>query len=465
MRKAVTAAFLALAATLAYAQIFYVENVVAGAAGAAVPTLSNFAAARAVTINTADATNTVYVRFDRDYLLDGEFEDSVQDIQAADDPRSAGEDPVLGAGHTDAWDEDGELLTWGYTEVAADADIEVETTNVLYGYSSLRFDAEDMVQLVANEDFEAATGDDFTSWTENVNAGSGTIESDEVGPYEGTIDALLTGGSAHVDLTSATITVTASTEYVLSIWGHNAAADDVCVARVQEATGGTDYLQADGSWAAGEVDLGEATFDDSTTVYQQYVNTFTTDTGITGITVSLHADVTGDICSFDAVSLHIQPTTEITAISKVKLYDTVANSYVLSLATDAGATGSARLEIQISDPGTAAPLVPQYYTGSAWSATETWISVPYTATLARTHVAFEARTATGHFVVVRIRPEVLGEDEDIYLDAVMLTGAALSTNAFLLSSTPLRVEIAPGGGRFSVSDDGSGTIVSFAAEQ
>lgn len=451
MRK--TALFLATLLTAAYAlaQVFYSENVTAGVAGASVPTLSNFAGARSVTV-TPTAANTVYVRYSRDYLLDGDFEDAVQ----ADTP-----DPVAGQGFLDSWDANGTLTSWGFTENTVL--IEKETTNAIYNGSSLRFDAGSVSQLIANEDFELATGDDFDDWTENVNAGTGTIESDEASPYDGTIDAKLTGGTAHVDLSSATVTVTASTDYVLSVWGYVGAADDMIDVRVQEATGGTDYLQADGTWDAAEVDHCEPTFDNSTTTYQQCVVEFTTDTGITGLTISVHADVSGDIGFIDGFSLHVKDSTvQIQATSRIRIYDTNTGAYTLAFTQDSVATGSARVEYAIIDPNDNATRY--YYTGSAWTTTETWISSAYAGTATQTLDYFEARVATGHYVQIRIRPETLGEDEDIYLDKVFVVAAARAGTSVLINTTPTTFDTwYPG--RFSVYDDGSSTVVNFAASQ
>ena len=55
-------------ASLAVAQVFYSENVTAGASGAAVPTLSNWASARRVRVTMLTADAGLYVRFFRDLL-------------------------------------------------------------------------------------------------------------------------------------------------------------------------------------------------------------------------------------------------------------------------------------------------------------------------------------------------------------------------------------------------------------
>lgn len=447
-------------AAAAYCQIFYSENITP-TSSSAIGTLGRFQAASRVRIRAA-AANTVYVRFSRDYLADGDFEDSVRNET---NPSVAVANPQLSAGFIDAWDSSSNLLTWGWTENTVT--IEPETINELYGYSSLRFDSDAVTQLILNNDLEDVTGDNFASWTENVNAGTGTITSEETDVYDAAESAELTGGSAHVDFTSANTTVTASTNYVFSVWGDVAAAGDLLDIRIREATGGTDYLQSNGTWAAGEADFCNATFDEGTAAtFTQCLIEFTTDPGITALTVSANVDVSGDIGRVDAFTLHVKDNTvNIQTTAQFQLCDTTASNYMLQFSTAVPASRlSARVEYAIINPGTAAPLVPRYWTGSAWSATETWISATYpgvTASITRQY--FQADTSDCHTVQVRIRPETLGDGEDLYLDKVFLIEAARAGQGILQGIEPTELQMAFSG-RFSAIATSS-TVVNIAAIQ
>src|SRR3972149_6101757 len=205
-------------ASLATAQVFYSENVTAGASGAAVPTLSNWASASRVRVTMLTADAGLYVRFFRDLLVNADFEAV---LRAETTPATAVPDPIT-EGFPDAWDDSDNLLTWGWTE--GTVTVEEETTNEIYGRSSLRFESSAVTQMLLNEDLEAVAADNFTNWVENVNAGTGTITSEETDVYDGAESAELTGGTAHVDFTSDTPVVVPSTAYVLSVWGDIAAA-------------------------------------------------------------------------------------------------------------------------------------------------------------------------------------------------------------------------------------------------
>src|SRR3990172_2844111 len=446
-------------ACLVAAQVFYSENVTAGASGAAVPTLSNWASARAVRVTMLTADAGLYVRFFRDLLVNGDFED-VQRVETT--PATAVPDPIT-EGFPDAWDDSDNLLTWGWTE--GTVTVEEETTNEIYGRSSLRFESSAVTQMLLNEDLEAVAADNFTNWVENVNAGTGTITSEETDIYDGAESAELTGGTAHVDFTSDTTVVVASTAYVLSVWGDIAAAGDLLDIRVREATGGTDFLQADGTWAAGEIDFCNAVFDDAAAAtFTHCVIEFTTDVGITGITVSANVDVAADVGRVDAFSLHAKDNTiRINAVSRVTINDTVADSYVCAFTQDAAAASSARAEYAIVNYGTDAPLVPRYYTGTAWSATETWISSAYAATATQQRAYFEADTSDGHYFEFRIRPETMGDNEDLYIDKAFCTATARAGVGVLLAGVGSWFEfniVNPG--RFTVMG-ASATVVNFTA--
>lgn len=471
MKKAM--GILTLLAAFAYAQSFYSENVTAGSTTTAVPTLSNFNATRQVRITVTAADNAVYVRYAPDLLPDGDFEDSVIN-ESASTPGTPQVNPNVwvlqgGQGYRDAWDDSDNLLTWGWTENTVT--IEEETTSEIYGLSSLRFESSGVAQLIANEDFELLTGDDFNSWTENVNAGTGTITSIETGMYDGLEAAELTGGSAHVDLTGANTTVAASTSYVLSVWGDITAAGDLLDIRIREATGGTDYLQANGTWSAAEADFCNATFDDGANgTYTHCLIEFTTDTGITALTISANVDVSADVGRVDGFSLHVDDNTvNVQATSQIRINDTTADSYVCQFTQDAAATSSARAEYAIVDPtdsdtGTNG-IQPYWYTGSAWSTTETWLSSAYAATATAQRGYFEARVNTGHPVQLRIRPETLGENEDLFVDKAFCVATARAGIGILFDDILSEIVETRGSGRFTVVDDGSGTIVNFAAIQ
>jgi len=144
----------------------------------------------------------------------------------------------------------------------------------------------------------------------------------------------------------------------------------------------------------------------------------------------------------------------------------VADSVVFAFSQDSLATSSARVEYAIIDPDDANPRTPYYYTGSSWTTTETWISSAYTATNAQTRAYFEAREADGHPLQFRIRPETMGENEDIYIDKVFCTATARAGVGVLFAAAGDSVIfdlLHPG--RFTAIDNGGSTVVNFAALQ
>lgn len=460
MRKLAAIVSVLAIASLVFGASFYSENVTGGAAGAATVTLSNFAAASQVRVE-AYTTGAVYVKYAPDMLVNGDFEDSF--IAGTLGTTGVAIEPTVG--YPDAWDDSDNLLTWGWTENTVT--IEEETTNEIYDRSSLRFESSGVAQLIANDDLELLSGDNFTSWTENVNGGSGTITSIETGMYELLEAAELTGGTAHVDLESATTVVVAGTAYVLSVWGDVTAAGDLLDIRVQEVTGGSNFLQTNGTWAAGEADVCTSTvFDEGTNgTYTQCVVEFTTAAGITGLLFEAAVDVSADVGRVDGWSLHVKDNTVvIQATSKLPIFDTAVDGYVCAFTQDAASTASARVEYAIISPSVANPIVKRYYTGSAWTNTETWISSAYNATATQTRAYFEADSTDGHFLQFRIRPETMGNVEDIYIDKVFCTEVVrLAGDGMLLgiAGDSYVFDIEQPGGRFSVI--GSGIIVNFTA--
>src|SRR3989304_4482048 len=99
-------------ACLVAAQVFYSENVTAGASGAAVPTLSNWASASRVRVTMLTADAGLYVRFFRDLLVNGDFEDF---LRADPTPVTWDPDPFIEESPATR-DGSRTLLSWGWTE-------------------------------------------------------------------------------------------------------------------------------------------------------------------------------------------------------------------------------------------------------------------------------------------------------------------------------------------------------------
>ena len=438
---------LALTALVAAGTPFYGESITSTSTPS---TTEKQFSSGSVRITSATTSNPVYVRFSKDFLRGGNFEDTA--LAPSSSYLDECGDTGTSFNSTGPWFANGSATT--STLACA-----VSTAGHGNGILTLT-DAGS--ELIADEGLETVAGDDWTSWTENVNSGSGTIAEEGTIIVAGSASAKLTGGSAHVDFTSATITVTASTEYVLSVWGYLGASGDLLDVRVREATGGTDFLQADGSWAASEVDFCTATFTDGS--WTQCVVRFTTDTGITGITVSANVDVSGDIGYVDNWALMATSDEQIFQLGTDKINRTVADSYQLCFEWY-GSTGDQVIEYAIIDPdiyADEASLAPQYYTGSAWTTTETWLAPTAASSITTVCAPFEARSAVGHFVQVKFRPKTFGTDgtDVIYLDTIRLNEAASTADGALLTVEALEYEITSPG-RFSVVS-ASSTLVNFA---
>lgn len=402
--------------------------------------------------NDQDAT----VKWSRDYLPDGDFED---------DPRTstAPYNNSVSPANRDQWDDDGALRDgWSQTE-GAGGSIEVTSTE-LFGEESLLFDASGgtaVVEIGSNFNLDTYSGG-FTGWTEDVNSGSGTVTEGTTSEHtSGGSEAILTGGSAHVDLEQA-VTVVASTEYVLTAWMREGDASDLCDMRVQESTGGTDWLQADGTWAASEVDIATS----SGTSYAQSVVTFTTDTGITGIRISFSADVSGDVCGIDDVSLALAPGTFIQASTLFPVLDTASDSYAVVANHQDGGTDSI-LQMQLRDAETCTgDSTCLYWDGSSdWTTTETWINCSNVGTTTtqciETFAAHDAALTADHRVIVRLRA-AMGTSEDVTLDgAFMVETVTHGTEGVLLVGLEASAQqdlLLPQGVRGRFVGDASGAI-------
>jgi len=461
--KRLTAVFVALfLAGTALAQFpIYEATISYLLAGTTSVAYSNYwASGGTVKLFLDDDDQNAFVKFSKDYILDGDFEN---------DPRDgiAPYDNSVSPANKDMWDSDGALQgSWTQSE-GTGGSVEVTTTE-LFGEDSLLFDASGgtaVVEMGTNMVLDT----DLTGWTVNVNAGSGTGASSGAAPLHtaGGEKLLITGGSAHVDVTQA-VAVVAATEYFVTFWWTEAAGDDLCDFRIQESTGGTDYLQANGTWAAGAVDI-VTTDGDSSAAYEHGVVTFTTDTGITGVTLWFAADVTGDICSVDDVSMALAPGTFIQTTTMFPVLDTAADSYAIVANHQDGGTDSV-LQVQLIDAetGSADPTTLYWDGTSDWTSTETWVSCTNanvtTTQCIETFLAHDAALTTDHRVRVKFRA-LMGTAEDITLDNVFLVETTtVNENIPLIgvggSGDAIEIELEQGvKGRFVV--DASGTIGIF----
>lgn len=376
-----------------------------------------------VQITLDDDDQDAFVRFSRDYLSDSDFEEN---------PRTAHEpygNVVSPASH-DQWDDNGALDdAWGQTE-GAGGGIEFTTTQ-LFGEESLLFDASApnggtaVAQMGANMDITT----DLTSWTVS-SPGSGTTAVSSTTPHtSGGEKILMTGGDQHEDITQA-ITTVALTEYFVTWWWQEGASDDLCDLRIQESTGGSQWLLTSsvaGVWQAGEADV-VTTDGDSSAAYEQGFIQFTTQASITAITIHFAADVTGDLCSIDDVSMALVPVTEIRTITLFPVLDTGADSYAIVANHQDGGTDS-RLQVQLLDAetctGDSACL---YWDGTSdWVTTETWVTLANVGTTTtqgiETFLAHDAALTVDHRLQVRFRA-LMGTAEDITLDNVFLVETA-----------------------------------------
>lgn len=404
-------AFLAMA-TLVFAQPYQYESVSLNTTAAVAAYRGDADIVRVATVD--DGSGLVRVRFSPDMLADDQFEDANGPGLDVWDPNDA---------LTNPWFQSEDVVT-----------IEKYTAAPIYGLASAAFDTSSVTEMGTNMNLDTYSGG-FTGWTEEVNAGSGTITEGTTSEHtDGGSEAVLTGGSAHVDF-SQTFTVVASTEYVLSVWMREGDSSDLCDVRVQESTGGTDFLQADGTWAAGEVDV----LTSSGTSYDQYYIRFTTDSGITGIEVFFAADVSGDVCGIDDVKLQLASDTYIQQNSQLQINKTTADSYILAFTHYSTGTDGFLEYAIVYKPDHDSNI--NYYTGSAWSTTETWTEVQNATSATRVFVPFEANSTTAHPVTVRFRHGG-GGDEDIYIDGVALVETATANDALVTIEEPFEF---PGG--------------------
>lgn len=424
-----------------------------------------------VRISVDDDDQDVQIRWSPDYLKDGDFEDSLAD-------QDSDQMPVSGTWThgEDVWNDAGALIgPWGMTE-AAGGSVELTATE-LFGDTSLLFDASGgtaVVELGANFNLDTYSGG-FTSWTEDVNAGTGTITEGTASPHTAAGSyAILTGGNAHVDFEQV-ITVVASTRYFITFWWQEGASDDLCDFRIQESTGGTDWLAAAptayaSTWAAGEADV--ATTDgDSSAAFEQQIITFVTDAGITAIRVSFSSDVSADVCNIDDIGMALLPDTFIETRSNKNLSTIpglTTGGYTLAFSHSDGGTDSA-LQYRIQDASLVSGDTEQYYTGSAWSTTETWLTAVNVGTTSTVLLdLFEARTESlsGHGIILRFRA-LMGTSEDITLDNISITETALVADMLLGGSTSgnavIFLDVPHGKGRFGVISAGA-IGVNFAGQ-
>jgi hypothetical protein len=490
MRKFAVASALILTASFAYAQILgipvFSQSLTAAAVGSSV--VSYEVLPQQVVSFRVSAENATTARFSPDYLRDGSFEDRRDGLATTPISPTSAKLKWGGRGATDNWtcttcDQTDDTLggLWTISEAANDIDFDQAITTAQVqlagGYPadgtpgskvSLLLETGDMVaQLGTNQDLDTYSGG-FTGWTENVNGGTGTItEGTTLEHTAGGSEAILTGGSAHVDL-SFTYTVTASTEYVVTFWARAADSSDLCDFRVQESTGGTDFLQADGTWDAAEVDF--VTADATGTAYLQYTAKFTTDAGITGIDLFYSADVSGDVCGIDDTGITLASASYIEQDTDPgRLFGSTGTAdYVLGFIHQEADTNSI-LEYQLRDntPGVANAA---YWTGSAWSATETWIQVTNNTSATRVldYFGANAGVALPHQITLSFRVYAAITEGDITLDDVFIVEASLAGDIGIDSVTSVQRDIFiefPYRGRVAVHDDGTGTTVIVTAHE
>jgi hypothetical protein len=392
------------------------------------------------------ASNPPRVRVSRDYLRDSDLEDYTSTSAPPSDVFQSS---------IDSWDGDGALQApWAQTESGA-ITIEKETTSPLFGDSSLRFEASAVAALGSNMNLDTATGDDFGNWTEEVNAGTGTIEAEATTVHTAAGKAAkMTGGDAHVDFTSDAITTTAAATYVLTVWGRLGAAGDLLDVRVKNNAG--NFLQTDGTWAAGEVDFGNSAFVD--TGYQQFTLKFTTAAATTSVTIFFAVDVSADIGYVDDVTLALDPSGSFARQNTyLNLTSNTADVYTLVFNHKEADTDSV-LEYAIFDDNDGHLTTKFWWTGSAWSSTETWNGVTNNTSSTKVTETFTGRTANlPHLVQIRFRVRAAANAGDILVDRVSIVNTALTTDS-LLYLTPDYITLKEPGRVVAINGSSTNTV-------
>lgn len=136
-----------------------------------------------------------------------------------------------------------------------------------------------------------------------------------------------------------------------------------------------------------------------------------------------------------------QDTTCIVSQSFIRpIANTVADSYILSFVYDNATDANLDYQLIYHDQQTDDTTTKNYYTGSAWSTTETWNQQTTQTSATRVFVEFEADSPTvageDEHYEVRFRISDYGAGAgSTFLDKVMITESALDTDAFI-SSVP-----------------------------
>lgn len=190
---------------------------------------------------------------------------------------------------------------------------------------------------------------------------------------------------------------------------------------------------------------------------------------VDGANITIGKSSTTEALSDDAsIEFDLSGAVEDTAavVSQVvarPLTDVTANSYLLSFDHLDGTGAQFEFAIIHHDLQADDSVTLEYYTGSAWTATETWISVANSTTEARTQQEFEANTLTVAASIptyeVRFRTLAVGSSGNNYLDKVILVESALDTDTFV--STVPSVFRVMGPGRVVVRAD-SATVINIS---
>jgi len=367
----------------------------------------------------------VTIRYSRDFLYDSNFEEGTGGAAGTGERGSEEYGQII----RDVWNSDTELYdAWQQYEDGS-VTIEQEETNELYGDTSVRFEGSGVTALGTNMALDTVTVHDFTGWTE---AGTITAETTIEHTAAGTaarLEALSDsagGEQPDADLTSDLISVSGSTDYILTVWGRLGAVGDVLDIRIYDAAN-QDYYTTSDAWSSSESDLCNDQFE--VDAWNQCIIVFTTQATTSVLQVSAHVDVEGDIAYVDDFALCAVDTTFIQARGRYTLSRTsVETGYILGFDYAGEGTDSV-LQYAIIDSSTTA--TPYYWNGDSdgWTTTETWNSVDsaVVATNAEQELVYfyaNTNSTLPHTFQVRFRMAGAGTSEDIYLDRVFVVEAA-----------------------------------------
>jgi hypothetical protein len=424
--------------------------------------------------------NVTTARFSKAFLYDGSFEDRRDALASTPISPTAAQLKWGGRGTEDNWtcstcDQTDDTLggPWTISEAANDVDFDQAITTARVGLGrgvpgskvSLLMEVSGIDGNLSETDSEMAfedwTATDPDGWT-TTEGGDGSVTEDTTNEHTaGGSAAIVTAGSGGEESSVANaITVTAEAEYTVVVWTKAGTGDD-CAIRIQESGVGAEYLTSAGAWQAGAADWST----DSTTTWNMDYIFFTVETGETEITLTYAADDASDVCNIDDVTITLQTESYIEQDTlDTNLFGSTGTAdYVFGFIHSDGGTDSL-LQYQLRDntPGVAGSA---YWTGSAWSATETWITAPNvgtTATRVLDYFGANDGVTLPHSITVSFRVQAAGTEEDITIDDVFIAESSLAGDLPIDAVTVIDRNWAfmtHARGRVAIHDDGTGTTV------